>query len=254
MERREFLRRIVIGGAVACPLCATFGVSAGQKDAHWGYKGHVGPKHWGTLSDEYKICATGQQQSPIDLHGAVNADLDPILVSYGNMVVTVINNGHTIQANCPPGGTLTASGDSYNLLQFHFHSPSEHTVDGKSFPMEAHFVHQGAGGLAVLGVFITPGAENKLLAPVFDVMPTTTGKEARTRSAIDPAAFLPSERSYYRYAGSLTTPPCTESVNWMVFRQPVEASQVQISKFSAFFPNNRRPVQSLHRRFLLRGS
>jgi len=248
MKRRDFLRWFAIGGAAVCPICGSFGAMAGGKGADWGYSGESGPAQWGGT------CALGRQQSPVDIRDTVDASLDGIGVVYKDMALTVVNNGRTIQANCAPGSAIQVGGAKYDLLQFHFHHPSEHTVNGRPLQMEAHFVHKGAeGSLAVLGVFIVPGRENALLAPLWAAMPEAAGAQADLERANNPAGLLPARRSYYQYAGSLTTPPCSETVRWMVFQQPVQASKAQIAKFAALFPNNRRPTQLLHRRFMLRG-
>ncbi len=218
---------------------------------HWEYGGNTGPSHWGDLSPAFKACSIGLQQSPIDLHGYVGAQLNNITVSYKATPFEVVNNGHTIQVNVLPGSSIMLEGVQYNLLQFHFHHPSEHLLDGKPFEMEAHFVHiSDAGVLAVLGVFIKPGQTNALMAPIWANMPAKPGKKSSS-AKISPQDLLPKNRSYLRYYGSLTTPPCSEKVIWSVFNEPVEASESQARKFSALFPMNARPAQNLNRRFLL---
>ena len=194
----------------------------------------------------------GTQQSPINLVQPVASALDPIVVDWtGRLPLDVANNGHTIQVNCPPGSTTTASGRRFELLQFHFHHPSEHLVSGRAFEMEAHFVHRSEDGdLAVLGVFIRPGAQNATLAGVWSVMPQEEGHVIEP-ATIRPADLLPAGRDYFRYAGSLTTPPCTEIVSWFVYRDAIEASSAQIQAFARLFPGNARPIQDRRRRFLL---
>lgn len=219
--------------------------------AHWEYSGKEGPTNWGNLSPAYKACGIGIQQSPINLHDSVSAELSDITVSYRATPFEVVNNGHTIQVNIQPGSSIMLEGVQYNLLQFHFHHPSEHLLDGKPFEMEAHFVHASDDGvLAVLGVFIRPGGTNDLMAPIWDIMPATPGKQASTVK-ISPQDLLPKNRNFLRYYGSLTTPPCSEKVIWSVFKEPVEASEPQAKKFSSLFPMNARPAQNLNRRFLL---
>ncbi|MGH6718639.1 MAG: carbonic anhydrase, partial [Alphaproteobacteria bacterium] len=162
------------------------------------------------------------------------------------------NNGHTIQVNCEGGGFSMIEGSRYELLQFHFHHPSEHLLAGRSFDLECHFVHKSAaGGLAVLGVFIRPGMANATLAPIWAAMPSEGGQDAALGAVVDPAGLLPAERGFFRYMGSLTTPPCSEGLTWTVFKTAVEASVTQIQQFAALFPMNARPVMPRHRRFLL---
>jgi len=174
-------------------------------------------------------------------------------IAYQKMPLTIVHNGHTIQVNTPPGSKLEINGATYELLQFHFHHPSEHLLSGKAFDMELHFVHKAANGaLAVVGVFIQPGPVNAGLAPIWAAMPTSeTSAKSVAGVTIDPSALLPKARGYFRYMGSLTTPPCSEGLTWTVFRSPIQASPEQIRQFAALFPLNARPVQSINRRFLL---
>jgi Carbonic anhydrase len=191
------------------------------------------------------------EQTPVDLLGAVLAETGPLEVNFPELQLTLVNNGHTIQANCAGSGHTLIAGTRFELVQFHFHHPSEHLVAGKRFPLECHFVHKsGSGQLAVLGVFIKEGAENAGLAKVFAAMPKEAGAQVPA-GAMNPGTLLPAARGYYRYAGSLTTPPCSEGVLWTVFREPIEASPAQIAQFAALFPMNARPVQGLGRRYLL---
>jgi carbonic anhydrase len=200
-----------------------------------------------------KVCSLGFQQSPVDLRGAIPASPGAISVDYRPSTLHVVNNGHTIQCNTDGGSTMTLDGVQYRLLQFHFHHPSEHAIDGRRFDMECHFVHiDSAGGLAVLGVFIEPGGENQVLAPVWRHMPHGKGEKKVASTHIDPARLLPANRQFFRYLGSLTTPPCSEKVIWSVFSQPVQASTAQVSQFAGLFDMNARPLQGLHRRLLLK--
>lgn len=241
---------------MACPICTSLASPAARAaDAkpHWSYGGATGPDAWGGLDPAYGVCGAGTQQSPIDLAMAVKADLAPVAVQWNPVRLTaVVNNGHTIQVGTPGGGHITLDGSRYDLLQFHFHHMSEHTLAGKQFPLEVHFVHQAAGGdgLAVIGVFFADGAENATLAPIWQAMPGRKGV-ASTGATIDPAALLPASRTAFRYAGSLTTPPCSEIVSWTVFAEPLTASAGQVAAFAKLFPNNFRPVQPRNRRFLL---
>ncbi|MBM3599239.1 MAG: carbonate dehydratase [Alphaproteobacteria bacterium] len=247
MNRRHALK-LLAGAAAACPLCggAAQAASAGP---HWDYgTGHGGPAHWGQLSADFGACSSGMQQSPIDLKSGVRAELKPVRLAYGQVPLKVVNNGHTIQVDCPDGNAMTVGSETFKLLQFHFHHPSEHRLDGRSFELERHFVHRnGAGDLAVLGVF---GAANPVIDAIWRVMPAEAG-EAAGQGAIDLNGLLPQERQHFLYHGSLTTPPCSEGVHWRVLPAPMEISREQVARFAALFPTNARPVQELRRRFLL---
>ena len=251
MKRRHFLRA---GAAfLACPICAGGAAQAAADKPRWSYHGATGPDAWGKLDPAYDACGVGMRQSPIDLARAVKADLAPVAVRWKPIRLdAVVNNGHTIQVNTPQGGHIELDGVRHDLLQFHFHHMSEHTLDGRRFPLEAHFVHKAAvgDGLAVIGVFFDAGAENATLAPIWRAMPAREG-EGASDVTVDPASLLPASRAAFRYAGSLTTPPCSEIVSWTVFGEPLSASPGQIAAFAKMFPNNFRPVQPRNRRFLL---
>ena len=273
MKRRDFVRLLSLGAVVSCPLCkaaaaaetapggdahgASTAAPAGEKAAahgagHWSYEGEGAPERWSELSGEYKACGAGSQQSPLNLDSHVPSLLNDMAVSWRPAPVEVANNGHTIQANATPGSWTDLGGKRFELLQFHFHHPSEHQVDGRPYSMEVHFVHKSAeGGLAVLGVFLTPGAEHAELAKVWSRMPPQAGQKAPTTGPVDVRLMLPASRACYRYEGSLTTPPCSEIVDWVVFRDPIEVSAGQIAQFARLYPANARPVQPHHRRFIL---
>jgi carbonic anhydrase len=250
-SRRSFL----LGLGAACPLCLS-GLSAhaestGHAAPHWGYEGEGAPESWGDLSGANKVCSMGMEQTPIDLVGATRASISPVDVGFAAAQATVVYNGHTIQVNVAGGGSVI-EGTRYDLLQFHFHHPSEHLLAGRSFDLECHFVHKSASGaLAVIGVFMRPGLENAALAPVWQAMPATAGGEAPLGTAFDPSGLLPVDRGFFRYMGSLTTPPCSEGLTWTVFKAPVDVSTSQIQQFASLFPMNARPIQPRHRRFLL---
>jgi carbonic anhydrase len=222
---------------------------------HWTYEGDAGPSHWGELAPDYKTCQLGVEQTPIDLKTPITAELGKAVdVAYQSRRFRIVNNGHTIQVNVEAGSSCTIAGEQYDLVQYHFHHPSEHLLAGKGFDLECHFVHRAASGkLAVLGVFVTPGAENATLKPIFDAMPAEEGRERYVATPVNPADLLPRGNGFFRYMGSLTTPPCTEGLTWTVFKNAIEASPAQIRQFAAMFPNNSRPLQGLNRRFLLTG-
>lgn len=244
-------RRSLLRLAGLCPLCAT-AARAGE-GAHWGYEGADGPEHWAALSPNYAACSAGSEQTPIDLAAGIPAQTGRIGFSYHRQPLQVVNNGHTIQVNTAPGSLMVIGETGYELLQFHFHHPAEHLLSGKAAAMECHFVHRSAAGaLAVAGVFLQPGHLNTALVPIWRAMPASAGPVQTVANVlIDPAALLPRDRTYFRYMGSLTTPPCTEGVLWTVFRDPIPLAPEQIRAFAALFPMNARPVQKLGRRFLL---
>jgi carbonic anhydrase len=223
-------------------------------DVHWTYEGESGPAAWGAINPEWAACSEGVQQSPINLTGADLSDLaDPVL-SYQPVALQLLNNGHTVQAAIAAGNTLEVDGVTYEMLQFHLHSPSEHSVDGALTPLEIHFVHQSQDGvLAVLGVMVQEGAFNPAYEAVMSSLPASEGETVAPEGVlIDITGLLPAERTTYRYQGSLTTPPCSEGVQWMVLTTPVEMSAEQIAAFSALYPVSNRPVQPLNERTLIR--
>ena len=226
---------------------------------HWAYEGEAGPDSWGKLSLEFSTCAVGRSQSPIDIGQTASASLPGIRavfrpaqlkIAHHEHVADAINNGHTIQVNYSDGDTLTVGDATYELVQFHFHSPSEHTVAGKHFPMEMHFVHKSAsGGLAVIGVLIEEGARNAAFDPVLSNLPKEKGVESHFEHVkVNVDDLLPKTRTSYRYDGSLTTPPCWEGVKWLVMTTPVQLSSEQIGAFTALLKGNNRPVQPLNGR------
>jgi carbonic anhydrase len=246
MQRRTFLKTLVALGT--CPICAGWANAA--EGVRWSYEGENGPEHWGSLGKDNLACSAGSQQSPLDITGATEAEL-PALATNWQGGGTIVNNGHTIQVNVPQGSTLTRGDKVYDLVQYHFHAPSEHLVDGQAFPMEAHFVHRNAsGGLGVLGVFLVPGTTNPAFASLAAGFPQAAGGEAPA-DGIDPADLLPASLGYYAYEGSLTTPPCSEIVDWMVVKQPLEVAPADIDSFTALYPMNARPVLPANRRFIL---
>lgn len=219
----------------------------------WSYRGQNGPNKWSLLKSEYATCGKGRMQSPINLQGpAVKGKVD-IEFRYQASILQVLNNGHTFQVNYGDGSYIIVNGDRFDLLQFHFHSPSEHGRDGVRYPIEAHLVHKNAKGqLAVVGVFMESGAENISLMEMWDHMPMHAGpaKEIK-RVAINAADLVPAGTQFYRYMGSLTTPPCSEGVNWFVANEPINVSPEQIKKFvQAVGGENARPLQALNNRLL----
>ncbi len=220
---------------------------------HWTYAGEAGPARWSELCPEWEVARTGREQSPIDLPGDATATADPVRslrFEYGRSDVRILNNGHTIQVNVEPGSSFHLGDDRYDLLQLHFHSPSEHTVDGEATALEMHLVHKDESGhLAVIGVMFDAGRPNQLLERFWDLLPPEEGPATHHEDVeLDLADLVPMERATYRYDGSLTTPPCTEGVQWIVFRERMHASREQIAAFHEIVGDTNRPVQPLHER------
>lgn len=217
--------------------------------AEWSYEGANGPSHWGQLSPAYSVADSGRRQSPIDLHAAMSRDLPPLKLKYRPSRIHLIYNGHTIQDNEDAGSCEILNGKRFELQQFHFHSPSEHTVNGRHYPMEMHLVHKAKdGSVAVIGVFIEMGEHNPDFEPLWSHLP---GKENPRRDAgqlVDVSRMLPESRLYFSYEGSFTTPPCTEGVHWAVLKSPVMLSADQIDRFRTVIHGNNRPVQALNGR------
>ena len=239
---------LTISAAMAAPAAAE------TDKPHWGYEGAGDPSVWSELSPEYAACGAGTEQSPIDIHAAdaIAAEFAPVEINWNSFTPEVVNNGHTIQVNTDgEGGFANVNGVRYDLLQYHFHAASEHTIDGEHGALEVHFVHKSeAGDLLVVGALIEEGEENPALAKLWPLMPGDEGAATGT-SAVDPLALVPGNGDAYRYAGSLTTPPCTEIVTWNVMVDSITASEAQIAAFAELYPNNNRPVQPLGRRFVL---
>ena len=214
---------------------------------HWGYSADVGPSHWSALDDKFNMCSEGKEQSPINVVSTKDIELAPLSINYAQGSKNVINNGHTVQVNVKGGDTLTINGEAYELKQFHFHTPSENHVNGKSFPLEAHFVHAtNDGKLAVIAVMFQEGTENPTLNKIVKSFPLEKNKEAKLefdKAYLD--VVMPPKRDYYHFMGSLTTPPCSEQVNWFVLKQPQTASAEQIAAIhQEIGMNNNRPVQA----------
>ena len=243
----------LLKSAIATSLLATAMTSAFSTETgvHWSYHGKADPTHWADGVPDNAACRSGHRQSPIALSEttAQRVASKDFAIHYEAGSVALLNNGHTIQANVSDANdTVTYKGESYKLDQFHFHTPSEHTLDGKSYPMELHLVNKSSSGqITVVGIFIQEGAENPVLEPVFVDLPTTQATAGR-QAQVDIAGLLPSDEKALVYSGSLTTPPCSESVNWIVLEQPISMSKQQIAAFKAIFRDNHRPLQKLNHR------
>lgn len=226
--------------------------AAAHKEIHWSYEGEGAPANWSKLKADYATCASGQRQSPIAIEDneTLKGPAEAIQFSYTPSKGTVLNNGHTIQVNVYGENSLTVRGSTYQLLQFHFHHPSEERINGQSYPMVGHFVHRNElGQLAVLAVLLEPGEANPLIQKVWTHMPLDVNDSVRMPpDLIQVAEILPRDQRYYQYMGSLTTPPCTEGVLWLILKQPVSISREQLRLFGQLYANNARPVQPLNSR------
>ncbi len=247
------IRSSMVAAFVASLTLSTGVLAGGGHGAHWGYEGPEGPEHWAELSKEYATCGTGTRQSPIDIPAAISAKLPVIKFDFEHATLEILNNGHTIQVNHDEDSSITVSGEQFDLLQFHFHTPSENTVGGKHHDMELHMVHKSAKGqLAVVGVFMEAGKKNEVLSNIWEHMPANAGDKKKVSSVrIHPADLLPADRSYSRFNGSLTTPPCSEGVKWFVMTNPIEVSAEQVKRFAKAISENNRPTQPLNGRFVL---
>ncbi|MDT8403855.1 carbonic anhydrase family protein [Sulfuriflexus sp.] len=232
-------------------LAGGIAFAADASKSAWGYDGPQGPAHWGDLAAEYATCKTGKSQSPINIITAKPAQLAGLRFHYQATDLDIVNNGHTIQVNYAAGSSIEVGGKRYRLLQFHFHSPSEHAVDGRPYDMVAHLVHQAADGqLGVIAVLMRKGKASPVIESIWAHLPRHAGDRKQADMQINITDLLPATHSYYSYTGSLTTPPCSEGVNWMVLQTPVEVSAAQIATFSNLFSGNVRPHQPLHERVI----
>lgn len=223
--------------------------------AHWGYAGLGAPENWAKIRPDYALCSAGKRQSPIDIRGGIKVDLEPIKFDYRRTHFRIVDNGHTVQVDVGEGSGITVMGRYWPLVQLHFHRPSEERINGKTYDMSVHLVHKDYdGSTAVIAVLLERGAEHPVIQTLWNHMPLEVGMEVLPPDAtIDLMGLLPEKRDYYTYMGSLTTPPCTEDVLWMVFKSPMQVSTEQIGIFARLYPNNARPVQPTHDR-LIKGS
>ena len=219
--------------------------------AHWDYTGSGGPETWGQMKPEFAKCSSGTRQSPIDIRDGIKVELDPVRFDYKPSGFRVIDNGHTVQVNVGAGNSIEVTGRRYELVQFHFHRPSEERINGKQFDMVVHLVHKDLDGrLAVVAVLLDRGAAQGVVQSVWNNLPLEKGEEVPARTQLNLNELLPPERNYFTYMGSLTTPPCSEGVLWMVMKQPVPISAEQIGIFARLYPMNARPIQSASGRLI----
>ena len=240
---------LLAGFACMAPVVAS---SQAPSEPHWDYLGKYGPINWGKLDPAWKACSAGKEQSPVNIAGAkLNKALQPIEFHYMAGPVTLENNGHTIVVHVQKGSYIVAEGVRYELQQFHFHHPAEEAVKGKLSDMVVHLVHQSADGkTAVIAVRLIEdrGAPNALLSTLWAAMPKAAGQTAKIDDMVNAGGFLPPDRGYWTYTGSLTVPPCTEGVRWYILQQQMPLSREQLRAYATLFPVSSRPLQDLHGR------
>lgn len=226
--------------------------NAGHEEKHWSYSGDTGPQAWAQINPAFNVCAIGKRQSPINIeeHTTLQGPAEPLQFNYTPSNGVVVNNGHTIQVNVQGNNTLTVRGSTYNLLQIHFHTPSEEKINFRNYAMVAHMVHQNSEGqLAVVAVLLDPGVANPLIEKIWTYMPLDVSDQVRMPlDLLNLNELLPKDQRYYQFIGSLTTPPCTEGVLWMVFKQPTQISKEQLRLFQQIYPYNARPTQPVNSR------
>jgi len=217
----------------------------------WSYEGETGPANWSKINVDWAKCGTGNRQSPIDLRDGIKVNLEHISFDYHPSSFSEVNNGHTIQVTVGEGNFITVANTVYELQQFHFHRPSEEKINGKGTEMVMHLVHRSAEGkIAIVAVLLERGQPHRLMQTIWDNLPLEKQDVVAPAIVIDPSDALPEKREYFTYMGSLTEPPCTENVLWMVFKQPMQASPAQMALFSRLYPLNARPVQATSGRMI----
>jgi carbonic anhydrase len=230
---------------------ATTTESEAPHTLHWSYEGKTGPQAWAKLAPEFAKCGSGDRQSPIDIREGMKLDLEPITFEYRPSGFKVIDNGHTVQANVNGWNSMRVMGRRFKLVQFHFHTPSEESIDGRQYDMVVHLVHKdGEGRLGVVAVLVENGARQPAIQAVLNNLPLEKNLEVTAGANLDLSQILPADRRYFTYMGSLTTPPCTEDVLWIVMKQPVQASPEQLGIFSRMYPMNARPTQATSGRMI----
>ena len=228
------------------------GSAASEEGVHWTYSGASGPEHWGEISEAFATCSSGRSQSPIDVVDPIEAELGPIELSYRGSTTAIVNNGHTLQVDVDPGNTLDLEGQTFELAQFHFHHPSEHRIQGKSFPLEAHFVHRNEQGeLAVVAVLFRNGPRSRGLETIGASAPSSSGETRALNIPIADLKIVPEGRAYYRYTGSLTTPPCTEGIRWLILKATGSVASKQVESFVKIIGEDARGPQPLNGRLVL---
>ena len=253
MNSRQFCRAALLASTVSLIGLPVLSAAREHHPPHWSYEGKQGPKAWGNLDSSYAACSFGHTQSPINIKNAKKADLPALNFRYHAVALNIIDNGHTIQVNYAAGSTLTVGEKVYTLRQFHFHHPSEEHVNGKGFPLVAHLVHADIEGhLAVVAVLFELGNANSLIDTLWKNIPSQKEKPQDIPSvSIQADDLLPHEHGYFTYAGSLTTPPCSEGVSWYVLNSHATISPQQVAAFAKIYPKNARPIQATNGREIM---
>jgi len=246
MRSRKYFACVLICGSLLI-------ANSSAQEHHWDYSVAHGPEHWGDLDPQYALCKNGHHQSPIDIRNPKKADLPPIQFNYRTSPLHIIDNGHTIMVNYGSGSFISVGGKKYALKQFHFHRPSEERINGKGYEMVVHLVHaDDEGNLAVVAVLLQQGKDNALLHELWNDLPEEKEKEEVLNNVkIDAAGLLPTDRGYYTFPGSLTTPPCSENVTWFVLKHPVTISSAEVEQFAKLYRHDARPTQPLYDRVVL---
>ena len=249
-ERSIFRIAFTVSSLVLLCLPA---LSRGQeaKLPEWSYTGKEGPKEWGKLGRAYAECAEGKTESPIDIEHAAPANLPALALDYKAVPLAIVDNGHTVEVVYPGGSTLKIGDHTYTLEQFHFHHPAEEAVRGKLTDMDVHLVHKSADGkLLVIAVrfAMDRGNPNAVMAMLWPHMPKTAGATEKVPDIVNPGGFLPADRGYWTYVGSLTAPPCTEGVRWIIYENALSLSLDQLRTFMMLYRMNSRPLQDPHGR------
>ncbi len=214
------------------------------RGTHWSYEGDSGPANWSKINVDWAKCGNGSRQSPIDIRDGMKVELEQISFDYHPSSFNVVDNGHTVQVGVSGGNYITVQNRMFELQQFHFHRPSEERINGKAFEMVVHLVHRDAEGrLAVLALLLERGAPQATIQTVWNNLPLEKFETMQPTILLDPAEMLPARRDYYTYMGSMSSPPCSEGVLWLVMKQPVQASPAQMALFSRLYPLNARPIQ-----------
>lgn len=235
-----------------CASIAAAGSLVAAEGTHWSYAGPTGPAHWAELSPEYAACGIGFNQSPVDITDTVAAELDTLEFQYDARATSMVNNGHTFQMDVAPGSFMRVGDEEFQLAQFHFHSPSEHRLNGELFPLEAHFVHTNERGeLAVVGVLYRAGAMNEDIERLVSIAPTEINKPVALDMDLTETTLHKSHDAYFRYSGSLTTPPCTEGVRWFVLDAIGEIEPGQAQRFVDLIGEYARGPQPVNARVIL---
>ncbi len=242
---------LVLAFVIICSAVPSVPSFAEEKTPDWSYGGAANPTQWGELDNNFALCESGRDQSPVNIVDAVNENPAQISFNYKPTPLSIVNNGRTVQVNYAPGSSMTINGKEYALLQFHFHTPSEHTIEGNASAMELHLVHRNAAGeLSVIGVMMNKGTANPVIDKIWQHIPSTKTTNTISGQTINAADLLPKSKAYFSYPGSLTTPPCSESVKWNILAEPITVSEQEIGTFQKLYQVNARPIQPTNGRII----